>query len=895
MNSLVKLPAFFILWIFFLPFLYGQNSDKAQVILLTDYFSHLEKKHNSTFSFDNDLLRNVKIKVDTTENYTLEYSLDKIKEQTAFDFEDAGTGIIIIKPRVNGMNLKLCGTVADAGTMSPLKSVIVFADGKAIGMTGNDGKFLFYLNSDGSSLIRFESFGYEKIEIPFSSFNGSECRIIDMKPQVTTLETIEIKGYLGSGINYRFSDNSIVLKPASLGLLPGETDADVLMAIDALPGISSHDSRAGNLNIRGSSPDQTLILFDNIPIYHKGHYFGTMSPYNPAAIEEINVQRSSYMADKSGRVGGAIEINSKKRVPDSLSGGASVSSTYGSVYTYIPVLKKKAGIILSGRSSYPGNWVSPKLDVINSFIYQETGVQAAENSPWENIDKRKYNFSDFNGKLIYKPGENDEIDLSFLNISNLVEIQISDNRNNSVSFDRMKLKNPGYNLGWKRTWSDRFSGRLYFTQSYYAQSYISTAKILPDSLFEDAYFENSLNDINVKSINEYLISKNSSLNFGYEFHNQRVKYKNISEIATGSDENVDQSVTSVLNSLFVNYSVRIKEKYALSAGIRGNYYTLTRKINPEPRLMASYFLSNDFTLKSSAGIYNQYVLQIPGVAIESIGGLENLLWKIADGREIPVVRSRQLMAGAVFKKRGWIADVEGYYKKLSDLSANNFVDFNSPVAIIHGNSETIGLDFLVRKNYRNFDAWVSYTIARTMMDFDSVKTGPFLSVYDQTHIVDIVGTYKLKKWKFSAGWKYRSGLDALNGIRTKYFSGAPSRDVADLDQSQQSKPSQPPVSGGSGPKQGKGQPQGNKMQSGDEGVELYRDKYPAFHQLDVSVVYVFPARQGKWNGSAGLSLQNVYNRKNVIEQVARHTQHGKVIANKYSLGFMPNLVIAFNF
>jgi hypothetical protein len=46
---------------------------------------------------------------------------------------------------------------------------------------------------------------------------------------------------------------------------------DVLQSIQALPGVESTNGIA-NINVRGGTNDQNLMLWDNIKMYHSGHF-----------------------------------------------------------------------------------------------------------------------------------------------------------------------------------------------------------------------------------------------------------------------------------------------------------------------------------------------------------------------------------------------------------------------------------------------------------------------------------------------------------------------------------------------------------------------------------------------------------------------------------------------
>jgi len=97
---------------------------------------------------------------------------------------------------------------------------------------------------------------------------------------IQKLEEVVITNYLTSGISKNI-DNTITIKPEKFGILPGLIEPDVLQTIQALPGILSADETVSNINVRGGTHDQNLILWNGIKMYQSGHFFGLISAFNP--------------------------------------------------------------------------------------------------------------------------------------------------------------------------------------------------------------------------------------------------------------------------------------------------------------------------------------------------------------------------------------------------------------------------------------------------------------------------------------------------------------------------------------------------------------------------------------------------------------------------------------
>ena len=105
--------------------------------------------------------------------------------------------------------------------------------------------------------------------------------------RIQSLEEIVITNYLTSGIT-KLNDGSLTIKPKTFGILPGLIEPDVLQTIQAIPGIISTDETVSNINVRGGTHDQNLLLWDGIKMYQSGHFFGLISAFNPHTTKRIN-------------------------------------------------------------------------------------------------------------------------------------------------------------------------------------------------------------------------------------------------------------------------------------------------------------------------------------------------------------------------------------------------------------------------------------------------------------------------------------------------------------------------------------------------------------------------------------------------------------------------------
>ena len=209
-------------------------------------------------------------------------------------------------------------------------------------------------------------------------------------------------------------------------------------------------------------------------------------------------------------------------------------------------------------------------------------------------------------------------------------------------------------------------------------------------------------------------------------------------------------------------------------------------------------------------------------------------WVLADGKEIESIDSKQIMVGANFNKNGWWLDAEGYYKTISGITTfSKSLSNNANRPFEYGDATVLGLDMFVKKRWNNYRAWVSYTLSKTDYLFESVSPESFPAPHDQTHFMRLGQMYKWKQVEVSLAWQFASGrpYHITDSVGAEYF--------AEIQDSGYFLVWQPNNIG----------------------------RLPAFHQLDLSVLYNFPNKRRKWwHAKIGFSLKNVYNRRNILSR-----------------------------
>jgi len=665
-------------------------------------------------------------------------------------------------------------------------------------------------------------------------------------------EVILVTEYLTAGFDQNKKDGSINMNPNKLGVLPGLTDPDVLQSLQLLPGISSPTESASNLHVRGGTPDQNLILYDGIKIYHQGHMFGMISPFNPYIVENVSVFRSGTKAEFGDRVAGVIDINSLNEVPTKLSGGAGSNFLHADAYIKTPLQKDKVGFVFSARRSLNDIINLPTFNSFSNKVFQNTKIQLVNDSFFEeelDILSEEFDFLDINAKLIFTPDAYNKISLSGLLVDNSLNYANAD-LDGYGERDRLELKNTGFSAQWsfkpKGNWSLQSTLRYSAFDSDYSYS---------EFVFDtQEYFlsnANNVKDLGAQVQAGYAFNENTKAFFGYEFTNYDVDYT-VNSLDEGTEDLDDFDSQLTGHNLYAEGQFKWDD-FFIRGGIRASYYAISEDVFLEPRLYAHYNISEAFKLKASAEIKNQAISRIVSFEFNDLG-LGDTVWVLFDEDEgIPILNNKQVTFGFFLNENGWKLDVEGYYKKVTGLTSLTRGLSNTITAdYATGNSDVRGIDILIKKKINNFRTWLGYSYSKNDFEFPDLQQGSFPGSFDQRHVVSWTGTYKYNQLQVSLGWQFATGrpYSIASGV------------VDD-------------------------EPVYNQQNNGRLGN---------YHKLDLSAFYdFFLDAKNEVRARLGVSVVNLYNRDNEIDRNFVLEDNGSGMSQLFQLtnrglGITPNLV-----
>ncbi len=804
--------------------------------------------------------------------------------------------IFLISSSVYAQNGGVKGKVYDESS-SPLPFVNIIILETSYGTSSE---------SDGSYQIR--NIPEEKYEVKFSAV-GYESRTIDVNIEknkilelnVTLIQkAIEVGTVEVYGNQFQEQNDTrtslLDLNPQDAKTIPGATE-DVFRTLQSLPGVLAPNDFSSQLAVRGSGPDQNLIIMDDIEVFNPYRLYGVISMFNPDAVSDINLITGGFPAKYGDRLSAVLDVTNKE--------GTTKNYFSGNVNASIV----DANIVLEGKNPFnlKGSWLLNSrrtyYDLIIEPFVKNAGL-VEENTTFPN-------FYDIQTKIAIGPYSGHKFLLNGIYSRDGVNIVSGKERETPDSIGVYNItRNDVLGLAWHYAPNERLFNKVVL--SWYNNSGTTdlNSEILDPSLQRDE-FENSLPD----TLSPYLLGFNVNAVFGFTKYSLDDKFtflwdKNSFEAGAGVDFmktviDFKFDLDPELESFFVaqpqfrtvlddikdiKYTNRYRvyaqnkfnfgDRFYFQPSLRFDYYELLKKEYLAPRISLSYALDDLTTIRAVWGIY----YQSPGYEKQRD---QNRLYNLTD--EYTKTLEAEKATHYVFGIERWITNewrirAEGYYKDFSDLIVQDIVDgsqfktaqvpgrdprfrygWTNPVSfssdsltqipINESVGEAYGLEFFLEKKNifreNKFSGWISYALAFT----DRIEyANEFPFKFDQRHTLNIVLHYKINSWlDVGARWQYGSGfpLSVPEGIKPRIILA---------DQDLDGKPETPIIATRN--KSGVPESQREVIYDVDFGDNRLNGSKPPYHRLDIRVTAYADYWDLDW--SFYLDIINVYNRKNII-------------------------------
>lgn len=649
----------------------------------------------------------------------------------------------------NGQNkITVSGYVYDQQTREPLICANVFE---------NEARAGVQTNSFGFYSLTLSVIGPVKISISFIGYQSDTLTVVDktsvfhsfyLRPGLNIKE-VDIIGGKNTGIVQDRSMGVVRIDPKQVKNMPNLFgEVDLIKALQLTPGIKSGGEGKSNLYVRGGSPDQNLMLLDDVPLYYVAHFGGFLSVFNNDAISDVTMIKGGFPARYGARLSSVLDMNMKNGNMQKFGGAGTIGLLSSKISLEGPLIKGKSSFIVSGRKN-----------LFPVFKFTNEGIS--------------YNFYDLNAKFNYTFSESDRIYFSFYNGNDDIKAKDKQiiNQFKQINEKSTSWGNIMASLRWNHLFSEKlFNNTVLAVTSYkYQNNY--NYQFQNDSLKKEIKSKiiTDIRDVSLKSDFTWYLNPKYEMRFGFStiYHSFTPNNEHYQESITGK-VSVDSTYHSNINATEIaiytenDFTLR---RLSANLGARLSGYVLNDQTfySFEPRILLNFPVFSNFSLKYSFSKMNQYIhlLSYSGIGIPSD------YWMPSTQNVLPE-NSIQNSAGIyyVFGKDVFEVSLESYYKTMKNLIAfrpgeslsGALSDWEKTVET-NGTGKAYGLELFLQKLTGKTTGWIGATLSRSQRTFHEINQGKsFPFSYDRLFDASIVLNHELQKnIVLSAAWTYGTG------------------------------------------------------------------------------------------------------------------------------------------
>lgn len=703
------------------------------------------------------------------------------------------------------------GTLLERGTRDVLPGVVITVfrgEGESAAgfeaISDADGTFVFYDLVPGEWKIMIAPQGY------FPVRTTEEIVVGELTEAIYYVEKGSYNPFdiLVEATRPRKEVSRTTIATKEIEKIPGSF-GDVLAVVQNLPSVARVTPFASGepgVVVRGASPADTLVFVNGVTVPLIYHFGGIRSVIPTGMLQNLDFYPGNFGTYYGRATGGVLDIGLKRLDPEKLGGYVDVSLLDTSLFLEMP-LGEDGAVAIGGRRSY--------IDFILNATIPDDAPVSFDTAPryWDAEILGHYRLAEGHNIRVFFMNSDDRVEVLFENPADLsAELEgagfgtSTDFYRSIVEYDYVPSKNFSNTLSTAQgmNWLDfNLGDNLFFDLDWYLAQIRDTVRWqINDEVLLVGGLDYLYNRWDI-AIALPLPPKEGEPN----------QDGDLSEIRTFSEK--DRAYHSL--GAFTELEYVPTEGLLLTPGLRFDYFQRVSQSKIAPRVGARYDIHEQWTLKGGAGFFFQ-----EPTFDETAGGFGNA--------DLVTEQAIQYSVGAEYRPTSYLSfDVTGFYKSLTDVvtPSDGVVERDGETVPENytndGTGRVYGAEVLIRHQFaNNFFGWLSYTLSRAERRDDPDEDRRLFD-FDQTHILTVLGTYKLpRNWEVGFRWRLVSGNPETDVLRGVFNS--------DIDEFQ-------PVFGA-----------------------INTSRLPPFHQLDFRIDKRWIYED--WILNAYLDIQNLYDRAN---------------------------------
>ena len=293
---------------------------------------------------------------------------------------------------VSAQSLTISGYITDKSSSETLIGATVINLKAKTGISSNEYGYYTLEIRTLPTQLQISYIGFQDLVVDIDE-NTPQTLNIELIPESNEIEEVVLssKKLNQNVVSTKMSVVEVNLRsvkeiPSAVGI------ADVIKALEFLPGVSSPREGANGFNVRGGNADQNLILLDEATLYNSSHLLGFFSVINNDAIKNATLYKGSIPTEYGGRISSVLDIHQKDGNKKQFEAKGGIGLIASQIMVEGPIVKDKSSFMVAGRRSY--------FDLFLPLL------------PDENAKKSSLYFYDLNLKADYILNENNKLFLS---------------------------------------------------------------------------------------------------------------------------------------------------------------------------------------------------------------------------------------------------------------------------------------------------------------------------------------------------------------------------------------------------------------------------------------------------------------------------------------------------
>ncbi|MBP5488161.1 MAG: hypothetical protein J6X77_01175 [Bacteroidales bacterium] len=505
-------------------------------------------------------------------------------------------------------------------------------------------------------------------------------------------------------------------------------NGDPLHFVQMLPSMQTSSELDAGIHIQGCDHQHNLVALDGVPVYGVSHLMGIFSVFNPTHFRSMSY---STVASGVNRLGGIIDMHTRRSVPEKFGADASLGLVSGQGTLEIP-LSGKSALIVSARKSL--------VDLLYGNYMKLDDMAIA------------YDFADANLSWIWMPGPEDRIGADFYYGYDMANTSMSGSGTylehmTSTAMASSESSPVTLDLFWRN-----MLGSLHWTHRDLDQTLYYTGFRLDTDMADGgrtAHLPSSIGTLGYRAS-----WKPGPLSLGVDAAMHDVLPQNPEITGNGINYSGMETMRAFETSLSGGWRGAIGYSFEYEATLSAQWFLSSERksyFGLSPQFAGTFYMPDESKLHLRAGVYRQYLFQTGlsnlGLPLEfwlPAGRYSDPQWSVGTS-----VSWDKTMAGGVLEFNS-----EVYYRKLGNQLeyVGGFQDlmdgtYSLEKSLRSGNGYACGLNLLLRKPQGRLTGWAGLSVGRSMRSFDG---GIWPSNHERLVEFDMVGSYSVGRWDLGA-------------------------------------------------------------------------------------------------------------------------------------------------